>query len=57
MDLNKLTTEQINGYSAAEGVKALETLRQESLSPMQINEALLMKILEDNKDTEIGLQI
>ena len=47
MDLNKLTTEQINGYSAAEGVKALETLRQESLSPMQINEALLMKILED----------
>ena len=54
MDLNKLTTEQINGYSAAEGVKALETLRQESLNPMQINEALLMKILEDNKDTEIG---
>ena len=42
MDLNKLTTEQINGYSAAEGVKALETLRQESLSPMQINEALLI---------------
>ncbi len=54
MDLNKLTTEQINGYSAAEGVKALETLRQESLNPLQINEALLMKILEDNKDTEIG---
>lgn len=27
MDLNKLTTEQINGYSAAEGVKALEILR------------------------------
>ncbi len=54
MDLDKLTTEQINGFSAAEGRKALETLREESLHPMEINEALLMQMLEHNKDTEFG---
>ena len=54
MDLSTLTTEQINSYSGSEGIKSLDKLRQESLNPMQINEALLMKLLDDNKDTEIG---
>ena len=54
MNLDQLTTEQINGYSEMQGLKALETLREESLHPMEINEALLMKMLEHNKDTEFG---
>mgnify|MGYP004678995619 CR=1 FL=1 len=53
MDLDKLTTEQINGFSAAEGRKALETLREESLHPMEINEALLFFFKNSNKNSEV----
>lgn len=54
MDFSKLTTEMINSMSAEQGLKVLSTFRAESKDPMEINRELLMRILEDNKDTDIG---
>ena len=54
MDFTHLTAEMINTYSALEGAKTLEFLKQQSKHAMRENEALLMKILSDSKDTEIG---
>ena len=50
----ELTAEKINSYSAAEGAKALADLKKQSIHAMEENEAFLMKLLQDNKDTEIG---
>ena len=50
----ELTAEKINSYSAAEGAKALADLKKQSIHAMAENEAFLMKLLQDNKDTEIG---
>ena len=36
------------------GIEAYEAFQEESMHPMETNEALLMQILEDNKDTEYG---
>ena len=49
----ELTAEKINSYSAAEGAKALADLKKQSIHAMEENEAFLMKLLQDNKDTEI----
>ena len=49
-----LTAEKINSYSVAEGTKALADLEKQSIHAMAENEAFLMKLLQDNKDTEIG---
>ncbi|MBE6844441.1 MAG: GH3 auxin-responsive promoter family protein [Ruminococcus sp.] len=54
MNLNELTIEQINTFSVQQGATALSKLREESYNAMEENEALLMRILKDNKDTEIG---
>ncbi|MDD5952956.1 MAG: GH3 auxin-responsive promoter family protein [Oscillospiraceae bacterium] len=54
MDLSTLSVEEINKLSAQQGAKALQKLREESLDPMTINEQLLMTLLRDNADTEIG---
>ena len=54
MDFTNLTAEMINSYSVSEGMKALNGLKEQSLHAMEENEALLMQILSDNKDTEIG---
>lgn len=54
MDFTNLTGEMINTYSASEGTKALNELKKQSEHAMKENEALLMQILDDNKDTEIG---
>jgi hypothetical protein len=54
MDLSKLTTEDINNLSTQQGVKSLALFKEESKNPMKINKELLMQIVQDNKDTEIG---
>lgn len=54
MNLSNVTTEMINSYSAANGKKYLDILKEQSTHAMRENEALLMRILDDNKDTEIG---
>jgi len=37
-----------------DGIKAFAKLREECREPMKVNEALLLKIIRDNEDTEYG---
>ena len=55
MNTNELTPlEKINLKNAEDGMKILADLREMSSHPMEVNEALLMRILDMNKDTEYG---
>ncbi len=55
MDINQLgIAGKCNMKLIMEGQAALQRMRENSEHPMQTNEELLLKILEDNKDTEIG---
>lgn len=54
MNSPKLTVKQFNAMRAKSGLNALNALRDMSHDPMKINEALLMEILHDCKDTEYG---
>ncbi len=54
MDLSKISTEMVNEMSAQQGMQVLSMFREESKKPMEINKSLLLRIIEDNKDTEIG---
>ena len=54
MNTAQMTTRQLNDARAANGRKRLEAFLDMSHEPMKINEALLMQILRDNKDTEYG---
>ncbi len=54
MNYSELTTEMINSMGAQQGLKVLASFREESKESMEINKALLMSILKDNKDTAIG---
>ncbi len=47
-------TYQANERNSAEGLKVLEAFREETRNPMERTTALLMKLLQDNKDTEYG---
>lgn len=57
MNSPKLTVKQFNAMRAKSGLNALNALRDMSHDPMKINEALLMEILHDCKDTEYGKNI
>ena len=55
MNNNELTPlEKINLKNAEDGKQILAAMREESSHPMEVNEALLMRILDMNKDTEYG---
>lgn len=54
MDLSKLTTKQFNQMVAENGRKTRAEFLKMSKDPMHINEALLLQILQDSKDTEYG---
>ena len=54
MDIEKLTVEQLNDLLAKSGLENLNMLRSEGHDSMEKNRNLLMTILKDNKDTEIG---
>ncbi len=54
MNFSELTTEMINSMSVKQGLNVLSSFRAESKESMEINKALLMSILKDNKDTDIG---
>ncbi len=55
MNNNELTPlEKINLKNAEDGKQILADLREKSSHPMEVNEALLMRILDMNKDTEYG---
>ena len=45
---------QAHKASLGNSIKAYEDFQEESMHPMETNEALLMQILKDNKDTEYG---
>ena len=47
-------TYQAYEKNSAEGFKVLEAFREETKNPMEKTTALLMKLLQDNKDTEYG---
>ncbi|MCF0141655.1 MAG: hypothetical protein HUJ78_06590, partial [Mogibacterium sp.] len=51
---NLSMTGKANYYKVMSGQQAYAEFQQMSQEPMKYNEELLMKILEDNKDTEYG---
>lgn len=57
IDISKLSFfEQFYIKCIVDGVKVRESLEVMTQDPMKYNTELLMKILEDNKDTEYGLK-
>lgn len=50
---NKMTFE-LYEKNSTQGLKVLEEFKEETKRPMEKNTALLMQLLEDNKDTEYG---
>ncbi len=50
---NKMTFE-LYEKNSTQGLKVLEEFKEETKHPMENNTALLMQLLEDNKDTEYG---
>ena len=52
--MNTEQTKRTNEMSANQGRETLAAFREETKHPMEATTALLMKLLDDNKDTEYG---
>ncbi len=52
--MNTEQTKRTNEMSANQGRETLAAFREETKHPMETTTALLMKLLDDNKDTEYG---
>lgn len=48
------TIEELYKQFVSKGESILADIHEDCLSPSEVNEELLMKILHDNKDTEYG---
>ncbi|MBR2067681.1 MAG: GH3 auxin-responsive promoter family protein [Solobacterium sp.] len=47
-------TKMANEQNSLQGLEALKAFEEETKKPMELTTALLMKLIEDNKDTEYG---
>ena len=57
MDISKLSPMgQLNMKLYSDGKAVYDNLMEMSKNPMKYNEKLLLKLIEDNKNTEFGLK-